>query len=475
MKTLTSVISISLAFAAACAAERTGSIVRFSNNDRLVGNIESLSSDLLVWKSPAFDKPAAFFLKDVVDMVLPGTMPPTDADHEAVLSLTNGDTIRGQLASVTENKVSIDTAFAGRMNFNRVNVSGLRILQQSAITYRGPSGLDGWRFTDNKPSWVFDRAAFRCVAAGGIGRGDLLPDECSIAFDVSWKGTALGMRVVVFSDNLNTADSESGYDFTLQPGAIYVRNCKSSMPLGNARAQDLMENEKVRVEIRASAKTGKLSLLINDKTIENWTDTDFKKGRFGRGLQFVSQSNAPLRISAISVATWDGVLGELADPAQGMVFRGFGGGGLGGVRMNGRDAQDAESKPETKEPCKDGRMELANGDSVAGEVTSIKDGSIEIKSPLGDVKLPITRLRNITLKPSPTGLETGKLLNGDIRAWLPDGSSLVFRLDAVAGDGTLTGYSQNFGTATFKLGAFNRLEFNIHDPELEDKRTTDEW
>jgi len=469
MKILTSTLWLSLALAAACSAEAPRSVVRFSNNDRLVGDIESLSPDLLVWKSSTFDKPASFFLKEVVDMGLPGSLPPFESDHEAVLTLTNGDVIRGQLASVTEDKVSLDTAFAGRMDFNRVNVSGLKILQHSAFTFRGPTGLDGWKFSDKKPAWIFDRAAFRSVAAGGIGRESLLPDECSVAFDVAWKGTGLGLRVVLFTDNLSKSDDDSGYDFSFQPGSVYVRSCKSHAFLGNVQSQDLMEKENVRIEIRASVKTGKLSILINDKTLENWTDTDFKKGRFGRGLQFVSLSNTPLRISAISVAKWDGVFGELADPAQGMVFRGF-----GGIRINGRAVQDSQPKSESKELPKEGRMELANGDSVEGEVTSIRDGNIEIKSPLGEVKLPLARLRNITLKTTPSGLETSKLLNGDIRGWLTDGSSLVFRLDAV-NDGTLTGFSQNFGSSTFKLSAFNRIEFNIHDPELEDKRAVDDW
>jgi len=474
MKILTSFIWFSMALAVACSAEAPKSVVRFSNSDRLVGDIESLSADLLVWKSPTFDKPATFFLKEVVDMDFPGSLPPSETDHEAILNLTNGDAVRGQLASVTEDKVSLDTGFGGRMSFNRVNVSGLRILKHSAFTFRGPTGVEGWKFSDKKPAWIYDRAAFRSVGAGGIGREDLLPDECSVAFDVAWKGAGLVLRVGLFTDNLSKSEDDSGYDFSFQSGSVFVKNCKSHQFFGNIRSQELTDNENVRIEIRASKKTGKLSLLINDKTLENWTDTDFKKGKFGQGLQFVSLSNTPVRISAISVATWDGVFGELADPAQGMVFRGFGGGGIGNIRINGKDVQDSQAKPESKDASKVGRMELANGDSVEGEVTAIKDGTIEIKSPLGEVKLPIERLRNISLKPMPSGLETSKLLNGDIRAWMPDGSSLVFRLDAVS-DGTLTGFSQNFGTATFKLSAFNRIEFNIHDPEHEDKRVVDDW
>ena len=43
-------------------------------------------------------------------------------------------------------------------------------------------------------------------------------------------------------------------------------------------------------------------------------------------------------------------------------------------------------------------MELANGDSLEGEVTSIQDGVITMKTPLGEVKLPVARLRTVALK-----------------------------------------------------------------------------
>ena len=115
-----------------------------------------------------------------------------------------------------------------------------------------------------------------------------------------------------------------------------------------------------------------------------------------------------------------------------------------------------------------GRLRFA----LEGEVTSIQDGPIAVKTGLGEIKIPVARLRSVALKK--VDLEKAKLRNGDIRAWFPDGSSIVFRLDEV-GDGTLTGYTQNFGTATFKLSAFNRIEFNIHDPGFENQRALDDW
>ena len=117
-------------------------------------------------------------------------------------------------------------------------------------------------------------------------------------------------------------------------------------------------------------------------------------------------------------------------------------------------------------------MELRNGDSIVGEVLAINEGVITVKTPFREVKLPVENLRSLALKP--VALERSKRENGDVRGWFPDGSSIVFRLDAV-NDGILTGYSQNFGTAGFKIGAFSRIEFNIYDRELEEMRMTTGW
>ena len=117
-------------------------------------------------------------------------------------------------------------------------------------------------------------------------------------------------------------------------------------------------------------------------------------------------------------------------------------------------------------------MELRNGDSIAGDVVSITDGMITVKTPFREVKLPLEVLRSVALKP--VDRDESKRENGDVRGWFPDGSSVVFRLEGVS-DETLTGYSQNFGTAPFKIAAFSRIEFNIYDPDLEDLRMANGW
>jgi len=120
---------------------------------------------------------------------------------------------------------------------------------------------------------------------------------------------------------------------------------------------------------------------------------------------------------------------------------------------------------------KDG-MQLANGDFVSGEPMAIDDGIVTIKSPLGEVKLPVDRLRTLSLKA--LNSERAIRRNGDIRVYTKNGSRLVMRLEAVE-EGRLVGLSQNFGQAFIGIDAIERIDFNIYDQALESMRAGGEW
>jgi hypothetical protein len=460
MKPLTLISALAMVCACVRAADEAPAAVRFSNNDQIPGSLDALSADLLVWNSPALEKPTPFFLKHVMDLTLsPSLGDSGDATHEATLKLSNGDLVRGQLASFSDESVTLDTSFAGRLNFNRRMVAGLQISGNSSLVYRGPSSLSGWKSSGSKPVWRYHRMAFISDGVGSLARDELLPEECSITFDLAWKSDTFGFKLVFFSDDPSSESPMSGYEISFQRNSIYLRNCKTQNFLGSTMAQALAEIDKAHIEIRSSMKSGMICLYINDQLIEVWSDPDVAKGKFGRCLHWVAANPSPLRISSIRIDPWDAQVERMPAPRVGM------------MHFNQRGL-NPNPKPEAPEKPKEGRMELANGDTVEGEMMAIHEGIITVKTPMGEFKLPVERLRSIALKKS--DLERAILRNGDIRAWCPDGSSLVFRLDAVDHD-TLGGSSQNFSSATFKLAAFNRIEFNIHDPALEDKRSSDDW
>ena len=464
MKLVPPLVIFAAAFTLASTADDVKSTVRFSNNDQLTGSMESLTTERLVWKSPILEKPTPFFLKDVLDLTLAGVSPESVARHEATVTLTRGEVIRGQLASVSDEAVELDTWFAGRMKFNRLNIGDIKISERPDFIYRGPTGLDGWKQSGDKPAWTFQNSRFRSVAAGSIARNVDLPDECAIAFDAAWRGS-FALKLVFFSDDLATDHPASGYELAIQSRSVYLRSCKTQKFLGHtASAVTLQENEKAHIEVRVSLKSGKICLFLDGEIIDVWTDPDVVRSEMGRGIHFITQNESPVQISGIEVSAWDGEVDKLPNPQAMGGLRQFGIQGL----METEDGTESAPKKETNKR----RVELRNGDSIEGEVVSINDGMITLKTPFRDVRLPVEALRSVALKP--VDLETSKRENGDVRAWFADGSWIVFRLEGV-GEGILTGYSQAFGSAVFKIAAFSRIEFNIYDPRFEDLRMTNRW
>ena len=447
--------------ASVCAEPAADAVVRFANDDRLEGRIESLSPESLTLSSPILENPASFHLDKVLEVGLEAVYRDVDADHEAVVTLTKGDVVRGQLAAVTDDVVSLDTWFAGRLDLKRGMVAGIRIEpRRDDLVYHGPESLDGWVASGKPGAWNYRRLAFVSTSEGGIARPDVLPDVCSVSFDIAWKAEALALKVFLLTDEPESDNPESGYEISIQRRSVYLRNCSKQRYLGSASSSGaLRENTRARIELRASSKTGKVVMLVNDEVIESWDDPDVGEGRFGHTLHFVAPDPGPLRISNIRVAEWDGVASEPVPP------QGFG----NRMRMRGLLDEPAEDNPQAED---DGRMKLANSDSIDGTVTSIADGVITLDTKLGEIEVPVSRFRTLAL--APVEYDEAILRNGDVRAWFPDRTSMVFRLDGVNGD-KITGSSQNFGTAEFDIRAFSRIEFEIHNPQYEDKRGDEDW
>lgn len=453
-------------------AEEERAFLRFANKgfDQLSGSLESLGEDRLVWNSPILERPTPFYLKSLLELSLPTVIPEFKADHEATLTVNMWPNqppsqVKGQLVAVTDDKVVLDTWYAGRMEFRRVMVKSVDIEDRASLLYTGPSGLDGWIQTAKSPTWIYERGVLRTSAAKSISRDLKLPDDCVVSFDLAWR-KSLMMQFNLFCDS-DPESTSRGYQISCQSGYATIRRFNSAMGGSEmVSVPEFRENEKVRVEVRASCKAGHVCLYINGRYAAYWKDPEAGKGKMGGAIQFAPAGTVEgLAISRIKVTTWDGTPEEAPDGNVAML-------GIGGIRRLGMGGEKPAEKDKPKDqPPEEGRMKLRNGDSISGEVLSISDGQMRVKTPFAEVKLPVARVRNIMLKPAL--LEEPIRRNGDVRSWFPDGSSIVFRLEGLTKE-TITGSSQIFGKAEFKLSAFNRIEFNIHDPAINDLREEEE-
>ena len=458
----------SLCLTISCMAQDDGAVVRFSNGDRLTGEVVSLTLEKLVCASPILKAPAEFDLTHVIDLTMPrGLRAPqeTIAGHLATLALTNGDTIHGQLSGLSNEEVRLKTSYAGELVFRRVIVKSIVINRTSDYHYRGPNNIDEWTKADNPEAWTFNGGVLHSSASGGIAREIDFPKDSSISFDAAWRG-AFRPKIIFYSKDITTINPAGGYEMVFQGNSVHVKRSSSNDWLGHsANAGVFKENEKAHIEIRVSTRTGMIVLLVDGELIDIWEDAEVKKNGFGKGFHIVSQEASQLRISNIEVTSWDGYVEDLADRQQRLRDQALRGGFDFG---NGENLGEATEEDAIEE----GRMILRNGDNIDGEVTRINGEEITIKTPLSEVAIPIARLKNLVLKKA--DMETPKRYKGDVRATLADGSKLVFRLDGVEGD-SLVVFSQNFGNGKFDRNAFKRIEFNIYDRGMEEIRAREDW
>ncbi len=450
-----------------CLAAGDGAVVRFSNGDQLTGEVLALSGTELSWQSQILKEPAEFNTKDIIDL----SMPPGKAadgnpvaSHKAILEMTNGDIIEGRLAGLSDGEIKLITSYADELTIRRVNIKSVTISRIADSIYRGPNNFEEWTASPQSGSWQFRGGALHSKSPGGIAREVDFPEECVIAFDAAWRGS-FRPKVIFFSDDITSANPKEGYEMVFQGNSVHVKKCGTNNWLGHStNASALRENEKARIEIRASKKSGKILLYIDGEVIDIFQDAEFATAKFGKGLHIIAQDASPLRISNIEVTGWDGYHEEVPNRQlgfQGRVFR-------GGFQFG--DEEVEEETPEEKLP--EGRMLLVNGDSIEGEVLKIAGEDITLKTPFTEVTFPIARLKNIVLKKA--DMETVKLYAGDVRGTFADGSRLVFRFDGVEGD-KIIGFSQHFGVARFSRDSFRRVEFNIHDRTMDSIRQSDDW
>jgi len=452
-----SIATTTLALVALAGAQGSG-MLHFLNGDSLPGKLDALDRDHVTWSSPALEQPAGFLIDQIHDLRLPATIrtPDSSLGHEATITLTNGDVVRGYLASVSDDQIILDTWYADRLVFRRAMVRDLTIREMPDYIYRGPQSIEEWLQSANRQPWTMsDDGALITSRPSSIAKDIPLPEEFTLEFEAQWQGS-FRMQLILFSDNPASESPDNGYEVVFQRRSVYIRRCGERQWIGHSnRALELQQNEKARIRIRASSRTGQFAFYVNDRIIDTWSDAQIEPEQLGTALHFVSQDNSPLAISRIDISRWNGHLEEKIDNQQipaPMAGRGIRWG------MAELDSEFDEEPEETEA----GTMLLKNGDRIRGTVKSIEDGSITIETPYRDISLPVERLRTLAL--APVDLEEPKRENGDVRAWFADGGSMVFRLEGVTDDGaSVQGYSQTFGTAVFSLSAFNRMEFNIYD------------
>ena len=439
----------SLAFHVRAQDENGGRAI-FSNGDQLSGTPGALTEDGLAWTAEhLLHQPSTIRLDSLLEVQLQaGDIPERNTTHQALLSLTNGDTIRGELVGLDDEYVTLKTWYGGELRINRLMATDLEVIRSEHALYSGPDSIENWTVSGEQGAWGVDNGQLLSRLSGSVAREIELPSRCHIHFDLAWRSN-LKFHLILFSDEGDTSTPGNCYDLVCQRRFVYLRKKWKGKSSGTtnigqpANIRELADQEKVGMDFYIDRATGTVAFYVDGRQAQVWSDEAPKVGSFGNWLHFVAEEY-PLRISNIRASVWKGDLPENSETG----------------------APDEPLKEEGQV------IALQNNDTVVGEVGAIENGTLTITSKHGDIPIPVQRIRSVNI--GSENFEEPIRKNGDIHGWLREGGRITFRLDSFR-DGTMNGYSQAFGEAIFDLKAFSKLEFNIYNEDLDHLRGGSDW
>lgn len=432
----------------------------FIDETAVTGIVHSVDGEkkTLQFSSPAIKGTATLKTEQLLDLQFDHEDKETEADHYALTTIKHRyneeppqDTIRGEFVGLDNQFITLDTWYAGPLKLKRSMVEGLNIYQNSPRLFNGPSSFEGWTTSEGKieDNWIFKQRSFISKNSRTIARKIEFGEKMKLSIKVAWKNSPQ-FYVGFFANTAKANYSPRGYNLRIQTGYIqlYRRGPEGNqMDLFSEGHSGLREQENAVFDFYIDRNpSGKNGLYIDGQKLTEWQDTNDLKG-FGDWLVFTPQNNRPMKISDIIVSQWDGQL-----PAD------------------DETAEDTGSE-EIFKGLSGQRIDLANGDAILGEITSVEEGRAHLKTDLGAMQVPIPRISSFELTPIE---DQPRMYHQDVRAWFNEGGSVTLRLDALTPT-TLKGYSQVFGQAEFKLKAFSRIEFNVWSKERESFSKDEDW
>ncbi len=417
--------------------------ILFRNGDLLTGQLESITpADGLRWRHADATAAIQFQPGALAEIHLGAPAPPpVTAPSFCYVRLTNGDELSGNLKSLDEQQVVLDTWFAGSLTLPRARVASLRPAGPTPrAVFAGPDGLEGWTMGKSLPGnlnpaqWHFVNGAFVATQPASIARDVKLPPSSTLEFDLAWRGQ-FALAIALYTDSLQpvrlaqTADEPPfGGFYSLQLNSystqlLLVRHKEAVRQLGMAVIPQFQQTNQARIAIKSSREQKTITVLINGVVAKQWADTEGFGGE-GTGIRLVHQGQGPLRLTNLRVSEWDGRLEENV----------------------------AALVPNVKNDV--GR--LANRDSVAGRLVEVKGDKFRFAVADSFIEIPLDRIAQVDF--ATDRAQTAPLQAGDIRVFFTGRGSLTFALESWTEQAVKVS-SANFGKAEFLPKAFSRILF----------------
>jgi len=383
----------------------------FKNGDSLHGSLQAAASDRIAWRIER-NTDVGFQAAGIAGVLLARPAVPSDAKENAAVRFRNGDWLSGEFAGIDAKQVRLKVPQTGDLQFDRATVSSLYFGADGRIPVadgsterdswmRGPAVNNG-NVRVQKSVWRYFDGSFSTVSPGPNGWNDgsnqtlgrtfaRLPEKVELSFDVSASNGRPAFSLQLFGDpnrggglmieyqanNLTVMDlSPAGNGFQRQPTSVRIGNAG---PAGN----------RLPFRILADRKTGQMAVFVNGKLATSYPPRNGKNSPKPAKTIFFTLRDPKLTIANLWIAPWAGAMPRMP-------------------KDKAASEAGATAKPAESEPAPADFVSLLNGDETPGTVDSATREEIRLKCDVGEIELPLKRVRMLgfagTPKPAAPGI-----------------------------------------------------------------------
>ena len=421
---------------------RGGQIV-FVNGDRLAGTVGAMEAPgVLLW-TPDGSSKAVRIPMDTIDQIETGRTGDSNAGRNISLTLSNDDLLHGNLRSLGEETIEIDSPSFGTISVPRPMIADLSVSEGGYFLLPNPGKSKDW-FVDKTGSWKVLNGVLKSTEYGVLGRGLPQASRIRIDFDVSGSDNNIGFTVHLFSTNDRAPARGSHYALQFAGSYVYVRKVSRTEEAGGlfgragginheqmgdtVRLTKRLGTRPVRITILGDAKSGTLILLADGDEVHRWQDPRGFGEKHGTAIGFGNNNSQNLEIQNLTVSRWNG-------------------------------ATPGDETPTTADLDQD-MVYTANDDYLTGLVTGVKDGDLAMEAEhFGPLLVPTKRIQRVQL--ATLTREQARRKEGDVQITLHDGGRLTLKLDSFDEE-FLTGSSENTGEVKIAVKEIAKMKFNLY-------------
>ena len=202
--------------------------LRLLNGDVFRGDFKGFNENgELVWSHPAIEPELRVNPSQLAKL----TLTPAESekrDHNGLVRLINGDKLVGDVRSLDEDKLVLDTWYGNKITLKRSSVQTLIPGQiRTESLYTGPSSEDvkQWKHTNSGTyKWTFRNDGFQSNgSSANVGRlFPKIPESAKIEFDYQWSSGSPSIYVSVLTDNLASYTSGNCYSIRISSTSMYI-------------------------------------------------------------------------------------------------------------------------------------------------------------------------------------------------------------------------------------------------------------